>query len=58
MHVKRGKSSDLSKVGIITDDEGILAAKLQHDRGEILGSSMHDLLADLSGSHKDELVDA
>ncbi len=58
MHVKRGETSDLSQVSIITDDEGILAAKLQHNRGEILCGGLHDLLADLSGPHKDELVDA
>ncbi len=58
MHIKGGNTSDLCKVGIITDDEGILAPKLQHNRSEILGSSLHDLLADLGGPHKDELVDA
>mmetsp|Transcript_42623 Transcript_42623/g.107766 ORF Transcript_42623/g.107766 Transcript_42623/m.107766 type:complete len:402 (-) Transcript_42623:163-1368(-) len=48
----------LRQVGIVADNKRVLAAELEHDRGQRGGGCFHHLLADGGGAHKDELVHA
>ena len=43
-------------IRVLAYDECVLAAELQHDGRQSLGSRGHDLLADDRRAHKDDLV--
>ena len=46
------------QVGVAADDDGVLAAQLQHDGRQLLRGRRHDLPTHSCGAHEDELAHA